>query len=79
MLNTRDIGLAIRDALEERTAIHYEERGDELEESGSTEFEFVDVSDPNNLTVFMANGQAFTLRIFALPSSISEVKRVEPK
>lgn len=62
---TRDIGLAIRDFLEQRTVTHYEDRDGALEPCGDDEVVAVDVSDPDNLTVCLDNGQSFTVRIFA--------------
>lgn len=63
---TRDIGLAVRDHLEDHTVTHFVgvEDGD-LDERGQGEVRFVDVSDPNNLVVHTDNGQTFTLRIIA--------------
>lgn len=61
-LNTRDIGLAIRDFIEDRAIIHYE--GDE-ERGEPHGVAFVDASDANNLHLHMASGEVFTVRIIA--------------
>jgi hypothetical protein len=63
---TRDLGLAIRDHLEQSTVCHYEEKaGGEVAEVARDEAVFVDATDPNNLIVGL-NGQMFQVRIFAI-------------
>jgi hypothetical protein len=64
---TRDIGLALRDALEHLTHITVwrdDECGDD-EAKDRVEIWNVDVSDPDNPILDLANGQSFTIRIFA--------------
>lgn len=69
VFNTRDVGLAIRDHLEQNCITHFEERdldGDEeLVEGERDEVVAVDVSDAHNPIICLDNGQTFTVRIFA--------------
>ncbi len=66
---TRDLGLAIRDFLDDREFYHFEEGADESSELHESEETFeiadVDVSDPNNLKIRLDNGQSFLVRIIA--------------
>jgi hypothetical protein len=66
-LQTRDLGIAIRDALEGESLIVFEEdAGDGIYESPYLRVaEIIDASDPNNLVVHLDNGQLFTIRIIA--------------
>lgn len=65
-VNTRDLGLFIRDMIEDREfCTYYERRGDLRECRAKAEIVHVDVSDPDNLTVALRNGQTFTVRIIA--------------
>jgi DNA-directed RNA polymerase alpha subunit len=69
-LNTRDIGLAIRDHLEGNEVYHYDQRGDgELYQDDSYTVEAVDVSDAHNPIVYLCNGQVFNVRIFVSAAS----------
>jgi hypothetical protein len=61
---TRDLGLAIRDHIEEHAVYHINAAGEERGDAG--EVSYVDVSDANNPIVFLDNGQRFQVRIFAL-------------
>lgn len=65
--STRDIGLAIRDFLEQQYVHHFADtpEGDIEQIDGEEEVVAVDVSDPSNLIVSLYNGQQFTVRIFA--------------
>ena len=64
-INTRDLGLAIRDFLENRSIAHFaeNEHGDLDEFPEVATVDYVDVSDPNNLRVSTDTGQWFTVRI----------------
>ena len=63
---TRDLGLAIRDFLDDQYFHVLEETDDGLEESGDMrKIVSIDVSDPNNLKIKLDNGQAFVVRILA--------------
>jgi hypothetical protein len=62
IITTRDLGLAIRDHLEDNNVAALNA---DCEEMGSDTVDFVDCSDPHNLTVHMLNGQAFIVRIIA--------------
>ncbi len=64
-LETRDIGILIRDRLEDDTVCSHREHDGDLIEDGEEEIEFIDVSDPDNLVIFVSNGQTFTVRIIA--------------
>ena len=59
----RDLGLAIRDFLEDREFIHY--RSNMEESPYRSTVEFIDVSDANNPLVYLTNGQKFRIRIVA--------------
>lgn len=66
-ITTRDIGLAVRDALEHLTHVPIyqdDEHGDDTEVA-RMEIWNVDVSDPSNVLIDMANGQTFVLRVVA--------------
>jgi len=65
--NTRDIGFAIRDFLEDLDISAFTPDGVEgyREKPRAHNIQFVDVSDPNNPKIFLTNGQIFTVRIFA--------------
>lgn len=60
---TRDIGLAIRDHIEGKPVWRLE-ADTEIADS-DREVTEVDASDPNNLIVYLENGQTFTVRIIA--------------
>lgn len=63
---THDLGIAIRDFLEDQEFHLFDNSAGEMEETEDTRHvEFVDVSDPNNLIVMIDNGQTFTVRIIA--------------
>jgi hypothetical protein len=64
-LTTRDIGLAIRDHLEDHDVFALNEDGERIG-GGSDVVEFVECSDANNLTIHMLNGQRFAVRIVAI-------------
>jgi hypothetical protein len=61
-LTTRDIGLAIRDFLEDKELYSFNEHG---EEGAAETVDFIDVSDAHNPRILLANGQQFIVRIFA--------------
>lgn len=65
--NTRDIGIAIRDFMEGNNMSHFEEKDGELTFGldDYAEVKFVDISDPDNPTIHLGNGQQFICRIFA--------------
>ena len=65
-IQTRDLGLAIRDFLSDRVVHIYKETDDDLIESGET-FEIVDidVSNPDNPEIVFENGQRFTICLLA--------------
>jgi hypothetical protein len=63
LFTTRDLGIAIRDHIEEHRITHF--RGDLLETELAGEIAGVDVSDPSNLRVHLDNGQSFRVRIFS--------------
>lgn len=66
MINTRDLGLAIRDHLEEKTVTHFAEDADgALREMDCFEVTEIDVSDPSNLLVYTSSGRKFRVRIFS--------------
>lgn len=68
-MNTRDIGFAIRDALECGTVVPYreDEHGDLIEsECGAVFIDSVDVSDPSNVILVDEIGRRFAIRIVAL-------------
>ena len=58
-LSTRDVGLALREALEGKSVSPCDEHRD----LGNVIF--VDVSDANNPIIHLENGQNFTVRIIA--------------
>ena len=62
---TRDIGLAIRDAFEyeEQIFIFNEENGELIETNELRDVSQIDASDPDNLLVVLDNGQRFRVRI----------------
>ena len=64
---TRDLGFAIRDFLDDREFYHFEENadGDPIESEETLEIADVDVSDPDNLKIRLANGQTIVVRIIA--------------
>lgn len=63
---TRDLGIAIRDALEdENFHILKEEEGELIESGQMVEITVIDVSDPDNPIVELENGQQFIIRIIA--------------
>lgn len=63
---TRDLGIAIRDALEdENFHILKEEEGELIESGQMVEITVIDVSDPDNPIVELENGQRFIIRIIA--------------
>jgi carbonic anhydrase len=64
-MNTRDIGILIRDFIEGRECFEFTEdaSGDLIETGFRATVECVDASDPNNLIVTLDNGEAFTVRI----------------
>jgi hypothetical protein len=64
---TRDVGLAVRDALEHLThffVYQEDEHGDPMED-GQVEIFDVDASDASNLVLRLTNGQQFTIHIVA--------------
>jgi len=64
---TRDIGLAVRDALAllpDVCTYCDDEHGDDMEK-GKVEIWDIDASDANNLILHLADGQQFTIRIIA--------------
>jgi len=63
LMNTRDIGLALRDFLEEMDIFHFDEHGNETEHQQTVET--VDVSDPHNPVIWLDNGQRFLVHIVA--------------
>ena len=64
MITTNDLGLAIRDHIEDHDVNHYD--GD-VEVEGAIEYvNHVDVSDANNPRVYLSNGQKFIIRIIAV-------------
>ncbi len=63
---TRDLGIAIRDFLDDQDFHLLKETDDGLEESGDMrEVVDIDASDPNNLFVLLDNRQTFIIRIVA--------------
>lgn len=63
-LNPRDIGFAIRDHLEGHAVTAFvEDKDGDLTEDGQTTVDFVDISDPDSLIVYVNNGQRFGVRI----------------
>lgn len=65
--NTRDIGFAIRDFLEGMDISAFTPDGVEgyREKPRAHNIEFIDVSDPNNLKIYLDNRQIFIVRILA--------------
>jgi hypothetical protein len=61
-LTTDDIGLAIRDLIEDKPFVTYDRDGDP---DGRGHFHFVDCSDASNLEIATASGARFIVRIFA--------------
>ena len=61
-IQTRDLGLAIRDFLQDRAIHIHNETDDDLIESGETlEIVDIDVSNPDNPEIVFENGQRFTV------------------
>ena len=60
---TSDIGLLIRDMIEDREFDIYDLSGDEPEVVGKDEVSFVDVSDANNPVVTTVSGKRFVVRV----------------
>ena len=59
-IQTRDLGLAIRDFLQDHTINIHNEANDELIESGEAlEIVDIDVSNPDNPEIVFENGQRF--------------------
>ena len=58
--STRDIGLLIRDMIEDREMDQFDLDGDKC---GDDHIDFVDVSDANNLRVLTESGATFVVRI----------------
>jgi hypothetical protein len=67
VMNTRDLGLAIRDFIEGQAISRFtEDAGGELEEhEEAAVVASIDVSDPHNPVVTFENGQTMTIRIIA--------------
>lgn len=67
-LNTRDIGVALRDHLEEKSifALRENEAGNLCETPHAFEVTFVDVSDPRNPVIEIDNQQRFKLHIVSI-------------
>ncbi len=65
---TRDIGIALRDLMEEKEIVMSSETDDG--ETAQTEFrttvEFIDVSDPDNPVIHLSTGQTFRCAIVAV-------------
>lgn len=65
-VETRDVGLAIRDFIEGKEFFTYTKgEGAEIVPDDGSEFETVDCSDPDNLIAVVTGGQMFTIRITA--------------
>jgi hypothetical protein len=62
MLTTDDLGLAIRDFLENRDICHFDPEG--LETGDKQKVDFIDVSDASNPVVMIDSGIVFQIRIF---------------
>lgn len=60
-MNTRDLGLAIRDFIEGNAFQHFDDEGEGT--SRWARVDFVDCSDPNNLQVHLSTGEFFTVRV----------------
>ncbi|MFC5509292.1 hypothetical protein [Bosea massiliensis] len=60
---TSDIGLLIRDMVEDRPFKLFKLDGDTVEEGGDDEVTLVDVSDANNPRIHTASGAVFVVRI----------------
>jgi hypothetical protein len=76
-LTTRDLALAIRDHLEDRPVSGFVEHNGELIELPDRHFvDFVDVADPDNITVRVGL-QTFTLSI-RQASSVDQIRRRRP-
>jgi hypothetical protein len=65
-VTTKDLGLAIRDFIEEHKFCAFEEVNGEINPTKDWQkIQFVDCGDPSNLLVHLENGQRFRVRIFA--------------
>ena len=64
---TKDLGIAIRDFLEEKMFSHFIEKNGELIDDDHPCFpiDHIDVSDASTPIVHLENGQQFIIRIFA--------------
>lgn len=62
---TSDIGLLVRDMIEDKEFNQYNLK-DEAKIVGQDEVTFVDVSDPNNPVVHTASGSMFVMHIVSL-------------
>lgn len=63
LFSCRDIGIAIRDHLEDHTVAHL--IGDNLTPDESEEVTNIDVSNPEKLILQLSNGQQFRIRVEA--------------
>lgn len=64
-MNTKDIGLIIRDRCEGDWVWEHDWETDPIEEIDRHEIDFVDVSDASNPIIHVSNGQKFRIIIIA--------------
>jgi hypothetical protein len=67
-VTTRDIGIALRDLMEERDIVISSDAddGESVQTELRTTVEFIDVSDPDNPVIHLSTGQAFRCAIVAI-------------
>jgi len=65
---TRDIGIALRDLMEERDIVISSDAddGETVQTEFRTTVEFIDVSDPDNPVIHLSTGQTFRCVIVAV-------------
>jgi hypothetical protein len=67
-VTTRDIGIALRDLMEERDIVISSDAddGETVQTELRTTVEFIDVSDPDNPVIHLSTGQTFRCAIVAI-------------
>ena len=66
MLSTKDIGILIRDRLEDNCVYELDWQADPVQQKVWHNIDFVDVSDANNPVIHLSNGQKFKIVILAI-------------